>query len=204
MNLIPRIAQGDMQALALLYREQRDRIFRLALSLLGDAQLAEDVMQETFLRIQQQAPSFRGGNESAWITSIARNLSYDTLRRRQRETTCLDEPASSGEFSRSRPSAACRLPAAPPPDTGSSFLFLDLLKGLSPEEKDLVCLRLLADLSWREIGHIVGKSAGACRKQYCRTLEKLREWTARSEAVSELRAKVQEKLPQKSRKDIII
>lgn len=162
MKLLPKIARGDLQALELLYEQQKTRVYRLALSITGDSYLAEDITQETFLRVQEKAPSYRNDiSEVAWILTIARNLAYDSLRRRGREI--VDAEAI--------PSDAFTLPDA---DEQSNLIFLDLIKDLSQQEKEVVCLRILSDLPWDEIGRITGQSADTSRKRYTRSLEKLR------------------------------
>lgn len=163
MKLLPQIARGDLHALELLYEQQKTRIYRLALSITADTYLAEDITQETFLRIQNQASSYRNDiSETAWTIMIARNLAYDILRKRRHEIVSSD--------------------AIPPdafalPDTveQSDLAFLDLIKDLSQQEKEIICLRILADLPWKEIGHITGQSSDAGRKCYTRSLKKLHD-----------------------------
>lgn len=164
MNLLPKIAQGDIHALELLYEQYKTRVYRLALSLTADPYLAEDITQETFLRIQEQSPSYRKQiSEAAWIITIARNLSYDHLRRRSRE---VPQDLTQNESSLSLPDESSE-------HSFSGLYFLELIKGLSREEKEVICLRILAGLPWKETGQITGQSADACRKRYERALKKL-------------------------------
>ncbi len=162
MKLIPKIARGDIYALELLYKQQKTRVYRLILSMTGDSYLAEDITQETFLRVQEQAGTYRNDiSETAWIVTIARNLTYDVLRRRSHEL--VNETSVS--------SAAFVLPDT---EEQSNLMFLDLIKDLLQPEKEIICLRILADLTWKEIGQITNQSADASRKRYMRSLEKLR------------------------------
>lgn len=162
MKLLPQIAQGDIHALEVLYEQQKTRIYRFVLSMIGDSYLAEDIMQETFLRVQEQAGTYRNDiSETAWIVTIARNMTYDILRRRSREI--VDEKAIP-------PDAFVLLDT----DEHSNLMFLDLIKELSQPEKEVICLRILANLPWHEIGQIIGQSAGTSRKRYARSLKKLR------------------------------
>ncbi len=162
MKLLPKIARGDRNALEQLYAQQKTRVYRLALSMTKDPYLAEDMTQETFLRVQEAAGTYRNDiSETAWVIAIARNLTYDALRRQSREI--VNETAvSSG------------MPVLPDTKEQSGFMFLDLIQKLSQAEQELVCLRILAELSWREIGRITGQSADAGRKRYARALKKLR------------------------------
>lgn len=86
INLIDRIAKGDDAALEKLFLMYKTKVFRVALAILSDPYLAEDVVQETVIRIQQTAKTYQFRNsEREWIMTIARNIAIDTLRKRQRE-----------------------------------------------------------------------------------------------------------------------
>jgi len=82
--LMSQVALGDSSALGLLYDRYSANVYALALRMLGDRQLAEELVQETFLRVWRQAATYRmvRGALVAWILSIARNLAIDELRRR--------------------------------------------------------------------------------------------------------------------------
>ena len=163
MKLLPKIARGDRAALEQFYAQQKTRVYRLVLSMTGDPYLAEDMTQETFLRVQESAGTYRRDiSETAWVVAIARNVTCDVLRRQSREM--VNETAVSS-----------REPVLSDTKEQSGFLFLDLIQNLPKAEKELVCLRILAELPWREIGRITGQSADACRKRYARALEKLRK-----------------------------
>lgn len=173
MNRMHKIALGDMASLEALYEQHKIKVFRLALSMLGDIHLAEDVTQETFLRIQEHASTYcRDVSEAAWITTIARNLSYDYLRRRGREIShsLEQEPGSKSPLVN-----ALEQHAAERSDSISDLYYLNLVATLAPEEREIVNLRILADLSWKEIGRIMELKADACRKRYKRALEKLKD-----------------------------
>ena len=161
MKLLPQIARGDLHALELLYEQQKTKVYRLVLSMTGDSYLAEDITQETFLRVQEKAWAYHDDiSETAWIVTIARNMTYDILRRRSREIV-------NGEAI--SPDAFVSLDT----DEQSNLMFLDLIKDLSQQEKEIICLRILANLPWHEIGQIIGQSADTSRKRYARSLKKL-------------------------------
>ena len=63
MNLLPKIARGDLQALELLYQQHKTKVYRLALSLTADPYLAEDITQETFLRMFRSSPCCQPSTE---------------------------------------------------------------------------------------------------------------------------------------------
>lgn len=173
MNLIRKIARGDVGALEQLYERYKTGVYRLALSLTGDPYLAEDITQDTFLRIQENASSYRrDGGEAAWVLTIARNLTYDCLRRCSREICSNDAARECDGFAAG---AFSSFAASGRDAAAGNLYFLDLISGLSLEEKELVCLRILGGLPWREIGRIISQSGDACRKRYERILKRLRD-----------------------------
>ena len=81
--LLESIAQGDQDALAALYDHARGAVYGLALSYLKNGHDADDVAQDTFVRIWEKAALYRPqGSPMAWILTIARNLALMRLRER--------------------------------------------------------------------------------------------------------------------------
>ena len=78
-----RLAKGDQDALGELYHRTRASVYGLALSFLKHAHDAEDVTQDTFIRVWENAPRYQPqGTPLAWILAVARNLSLMKLRER--------------------------------------------------------------------------------------------------------------------------
>ena len=162
MNYIKRIAHGDMEALGILYEAYKTPVYRLAFSMTGSRVLAEDITQDTFLRIQEKADTYRHNtSEASWIFTIARNLTDDALRRQRRES--IEDTDS-----------LLQVPSAEGNPEGGTYAFLDLIGNLPAKDAEIVSLRILGDLSFKEIGRITKLSADACGKRYTRALNKLR------------------------------
>lgn len=86
IELVRAYRAGDARAFEELHRRYVGPIYRLVKSKLGDALLAEDVSQETFLKALRQLDSMdEEFNFGGWIHTVARNLCYDELRRRRRD-----------------------------------------------------------------------------------------------------------------------
>lgn len=87
--LMSRIAAGDRGAAQALMSRNLPRILGLARRMLNDAVEAEDVSQETFIRVWKAAPRWQSGQAqvSTWMCRIAINLCYDRLRRRREVPT---------------------------------------------------------------------------------------------------------------------
>jgi RNA polymerase sigma-70 factor (ECF subfamily) len=88
--LLDGLASGDPDAAGAFVERFQRRVFGLALRVVGDPRLAEDVAQETFVRAWRRADAFdaRRGTVAAWLLTIARNLSIDAVR--VRRTVTLD------------------------------------------------------------------------------------------------------------------
>ncbi len=83
---LQRIAAGDLSEFDRLYEETKGTVYYIALSILKDRSLAEDVMQSCYLKVLRFAGKYKQGtNAAAWIGRIAKNEALDLRRRRQRE-----------------------------------------------------------------------------------------------------------------------
>jgi RNA polymerase sigma-70 factor (ECF subfamily) len=83
--LLDGLATGDPDAAAAFVERFQRRVFGVAIRIVGDSSLAEDVAQETFVRAWQRAGAFdpRRGTVVSWLLAIARNLAIDTVRLRR-------------------------------------------------------------------------------------------------------------------------
>jgi len=83
--LLAGYGMGDPEAAASFIRRHQRRVFGVALSILGDAALAEDVSQEAFTRAWRHAATYdpRRGSVTAWLLTITRNLAIDAMRLRR-------------------------------------------------------------------------------------------------------------------------
>ncbi len=90
---LKKLRAGDPAAFAQLVEANQRNIYNLALRMLNNPQEAEDVLQETFLSAYKALPSFEGRSSlSTWLYRIASNASLMRLRRKQPESTSIDEP----------------------------------------------------------------------------------------------------------------
>ncbi len=91
--LLSGVALGDERAGLSFVRRYQHRLFGLALGIVGDTGLAEDVAQEAFIRIFRHAPLFdaRRGSVTSWVLTITRNLAIDAVRLRRSLPTAPDD-----------------------------------------------------------------------------------------------------------------
>jgi RNA polymerase sigma-70 factor (ECF subfamily) len=107
-SLVGRLTQQDVRALDTLYGRYSRPVFSLALKILGDREIVEEVVQEVFLRLWTRAASFdpQRGKLLSWLLTITHHRAVDELRRRraQPEVDGLDEQLASAEEPASDPS----------------------------------------------------------------------------------------------------
>ena len=86
-TLIHDAQEGDLSAFNLLVLGHQDNLFRWVFYLVHDVALADDITQATFVAAYEKMHTFRGRSFRAWLFRIARNRSYDEMRRRMRRPT---------------------------------------------------------------------------------------------------------------------
>lgn len=153
-----------------LVREHGDRVYRLAYRLSGNAQDAEDLTQDTFIRVFRSLQDYQPGTFEGWLHRITTNLFLDMVRRRNRiRMEALPEDYD-------------RVPAqGPNPEEiyHDARLGADLqsaLDSLGPEYRAAVVLCDIEGLSYEEIGATLGVKLGTVRSRIHRGRQALREY----------------------------
>jgi len=150
-------------------REHADRAYRLAYRLTGNAHDAEDLTQETFIRVFRSLASYQPGTFEGWLHRITTNLFLDMVRRRSRLRM------------EGLPEDTDRLPGGgPDPEQVYSETHLDpilqaSLDELAPEFRAAVVLCDIEGLSYEEIGATLGVKLGTVRSRIHRGRAALRE-----------------------------
>jgi RNA polymerase sigma-70 factor (ECF subfamily) len=162
--LLVAISRGDRdQALSELYRRYERRLFGLGIRLLGDAGLAEELVQETFLRVWRTAERFdpSRGKAAAFILAIARRLAIDLWRR----------PSS-------RPIRSAIETAAALDETIDHLLLQltvrDALDSLPPAHREVLELSYHADLTQAEVATRLGIPLGTVKSRAYHALRAFR------------------------------
>jgi RNA polymerase sigma-70 factor, ECF subfamily len=98
LSLIQRAQRGEDRAFATLFQFHKRTVLSVCLRMTGNMADAEDLTQETFLRMFRSINSFRGDSAfSTWLYRIAVNTVLMNLRRRKKALVSLDEPVSTGD-----------------------------------------------------------------------------------------------------------
>lgn len=167
-RLIARAAGGDREAFGRLYERYALRVFRHAYFLTGDATLAEDITAQTFLNALEAIPRYetRGVAFTSWLLRIACNLVINYKKSSKNGHATLPDTLEA-------PSAFYS-PEASAQTKADGELVWEKVRGLSDEQRKVIVMRFLDDLSYEEIAAILGKSIGAVRVLQFRGLQNLR------------------------------
>ncbi|MDT8368724.1 MAG: RNA polymerase sigma factor [Longimicrobiales bacterium] len=168
--LVERARAGDTDALNTLIRRHYEVAYRVALGVVRDTDLASDVVQDAFVKATRSLHTFRGDSAfRSWMMTIVKNEGLGALRRsgRRREST-LDAVA---------PLAAEGLgPAETAMLNDEASRARALIDRLPEKQRLAVTLRIDEDLSFREVGEVIGSTEGAARVNYHHGMTKLRSW----------------------------
>lgn len=171
-HLLRRLALGEETALEELYRALAPRVFALLLRMLGSREEAEEVLQDTFLRLYRLASRYDPGRGEAktFVYAIARNLALSRLRQRRRQPPkdlALDPQDPDGE----------REEALGFYEEGREerVLAARALESLPPEERALLERAFYEGLSHRELAEETGLPLGTVKAKIRRALLKLRQ-----------------------------
>lgn len=161
-QLILKIASGDMTALEALYNEMAKSVFAFSMSIVKNSQMAEDVMQDTFVRIHASASGFSAtGTGKAWIMQIARNLSLNAVTRRA--STEPEELIAEKASADSTEDAAL-----------SKTMLSEAMNKLTDAERTVVVMHAVSGLKMEEIAATLGEPVGTVKWRHAQGLKKIR------------------------------
>jgi RNA polymerase sigma-70 factor (ECF subfamily) len=166
-SLLMRIALGDHAAFRSLYDATAGRLFAISIRIVRDRSLAEDVLQEAYVRIWERARRFdpTRGNASAWIIAIVRNHSIDVIRLRGREAL----PPEGADPDVEDPAVLGGIEAIP--DLGAVGRCLALLED---GPRHAIVLAFRDGLSHEELARVLGVPLGTVKSWVSRGLARLR------------------------------
>ncbi len=169
---------GDRAEFARLVETHSSQVYRLALKILGDAQDAEDVLQNTFLKALQSLPAFEGRSSlSTWLYRIAVNEALMLIRKRRPEIPVAtgDEDTDEEDYTPVQFVDWASLPEETLLSS-ESFSYLDQAVRRMPEKLKVVfLLRDVEGLSIRETGEALGLTETAVKTRLLRARLFLRE-----------------------------
>ncbi len=172
--------QGEVRAFEILLTRHRKPVFNFILRFVGSRELAEDLLQETFLRVIKGAENYkRKAKFTTWLYTIARNLCVDQSRRKKhRKAQSLDAP-----LSRDGEGAGTLLDVLPGSEMGSDRKAVSnelhhrlhhAIAALSEEQREVFLMREFLDMPFRQIADVVGVPENTVKSRMRYALDKLR------------------------------
>lgn len=156
VSLVARARRGDVSALDEIYRQHRDQVYTLCLNLCSDRELAQDLLQETFVRAFRGISSFAGRSQlSTWLYRIAVNLAHEVARRQRFAEKTYQSPTQ--------------------PDTETVDRVRATLGSLRENYRIVLALRYTQTLSYQEIAECLGWSLARVKVTIHRAKQEFRE-----------------------------
>jgi RNA polymerase sigma-70 factor (ECF subfamily) len=169
-----RAQKGDREALEELYLIHFDRIYSYLQMTVGNRHDAEDLTNQTFVKMLERIGSFQWRKVpiSAWLFRIAHNLAMDHFRahRRWQPEEEPPEPADSAELSAEEEAMQ---------SIGRQSM-LEMIEGLSPDQQQVLTLKFVFNFPNGDVATILGKTEGAVKSLQHRALASLQRELAKT------------------------
>jgi RNA polymerase sigma-70 factor, ECF subfamily len=172
---VARLRRGDLEALAVLVERYQHRLYRYLLRLIRQPAEAEDLFQQTWLRVASQIRRFDPRrNFDAWLFTVARNLAIDHLRRVRPDS--LDEQQAADPI---YTPSALRASDAPPIEAmiarEHSRFVAAAMEELPVLYREVLALRFEEEMKLEEIAQVLDAPLSTVKTRLRRGLENLRE-----------------------------
>ncbi len=184
--LIRSAQRGDLEAFNQIALAYQDFLFRTAVNILGDADAAEDAVQEALISAFRSLRSFRGSLLRGWLARVLVNACYDQLRRQRRHPVIPLDRAD--EYDNDMDAGpwlvdGARLPHQQAEDHELQRLLMDGLQDLPPNYRAAEVLVDVEDLSYEEAAGILHVPVGTVKSRVARARMALRKTLAQHPAL---------------------
>ncbi|MBN1144726.1 MAG: RNA polymerase sigma factor [Bacteroidales bacterium] len=171
-TLIRRIAEGDQHAVRLLVENNRNLVWHIIVSLVGNSSDGEDLFQEVFLRVFKGIRQFRSDSRlSTWIGSIAHHVCVDYLRKKKREMIVQSYDTDVKQIINISTGARGNITEK----EDLKKIILAAIARLPRDFRTVITLYHLDECSYRDIAEITGMPDGTVRSYISRGRHLLRE-----------------------------
>lgn len=160
-NILEKLKHGEIDYFDDLYDISKSPIYYTIISIIKDKSLAEDIMQDTYIKILNSVGSYKHGkNPLAWMITIARNQAINAYNRRKKEVLIGNEQFdyySNSEYDQNTP------------------LIDSMNDVLDSYQQQLITLHVINELSHKEIAKILKKPLGTILWQYNQAIKKFKK-----------------------------
>ncbi len=160
-----RMRQGEKDALKEIYEYYVNYIFFLIVGIVKQKETAEDITSEFFIKLYEKSDSYKPGKgHKAWISQIARNLTIDYLRSHKKEVDLEDDILLDDAIEENTPETIVI----------EETTISDALGMLKENERSIVHLKVLGDLTFQQIADTLKLPMGTVTTRYKTAIKKLR------------------------------
>ena len=167
--IINKIIGGDTQAFAVLVNRYKDLVFTLAIRMLKNREEAEEVSQDTFIKVYKALPKFKGDSKlSTWVYKVAYNTCLDSIKKNNRRQSEVTLDSFTENQIKTLDNALSALEEKEQQQT-----IQDCLQQLSRKDSFLVTLFYFEELSLEEISQIVNMEPNTVKVNIHRARKRL-------------------------------
>lgn len=163
---IRQMNEGDKDGLREVYEEYISYIYGIVFQMIGNKENAEDITSEFFIKLWEKSASYKpGSGHRGWMATIARNMTIDFIRKHKREelTDTFEETADG--YSRTSDVENRVI---------HQSLIKDALETLSEKEREVVHMKVMGDMTLKEIAAVLKVPMGTVAWRYREAVNKLR------------------------------
>jgi RNA polymerase sigma-70 factor, ECF subfamily len=178
-DLMVQYQRGEVRAFEVLLSRHRKPVYNFILRFVGDRETAEDLLQESFMRVIKGAEAYkRQAKFTTWLYTIARNLCVDqTRRRKHRKHASLDAPLDGSDESGTLMDVLASNEMASDRKSGNRQLHERMqraIESLVEEQREVFLMREFLDMPFKQIADVVGVPENTVKSRMRYALEKLR------------------------------
>ncbi|OQX93892.1 MAG: hypothetical protein B6I17_01480 [Tenericutes bacterium 4572_104] len=160
------LIEKDNKAFEVIYENTKKGVFSMIISIVKNRAVTEDLMQDTYMKMIQKIHQYKKGkNFYAWLLQIAKNTALDYYRKEKR-MTLVDPQENEYMFNKAM-------------NNPENYMVLDMIKPLNVEEKQVVLLRIVSDLKFKDIATTLNKPIGTILWIYNKAIKKLQKYNDR-------------------------
>ena len=173
-DAIGRLRRGDRAALGVILPQYQFRLYRFLVRLVRDPATAEDLFQQTWIRVMERISSYNAKYSfDAWLFSVARNLAIDHLRRKQGVSLDTQDEDGDAPLDRLRSGGADPLGQVLEFERGA--IVAAAMAELPAIHREVLTLRFEEDMKLEEIAEVVGIPISTVKSRLFRAIEGLRQ-----------------------------
>lgn len=166
-DYIEALRNKDEEAFAYIYNDTKNSVYAMIISVIKDRSLAEDVMQDTYIKMISSINSYKYSmNFRNWLLTIAKNTAIDYYRKRKHDVII---DVGEDEY----------LLGHTDSNNLSKLQSDELLSILTDEERQIVLLRIVDDIKHKDIAKIVNKPLGTVLWIYNKAIKKMKNYSRR-------------------------